>query len=112
MCGRFTLHTDTYEAMAQLTGARSDPAQAELYRPRYNAAPMQRSWIVQADREERRLELARWGLVNHWAKDDKRAAMQINARAETVHERPAYRSAFKDRRCLVPATGFYEWSGP
>jgi len=112
MCGRFTLFPDSYEALGAMVGAALDPSLAEQFRPRYNTAPMQRSWIVRPDREARTLDYARWGLVNHWAKDNKRASMQINARAETVHERPAYRAAFKSRRCLVPASGFYEWSGP
>ena len=112
MCGRFTLFPEDYAELARLTGTEADVALAEHYRQRYNTAPMQRSWIVRADRESRVLEYGRWGLVNFWAKDNKRAARQINARAETVHERPAYRTAFKSRRCLVPTSGFYEWSGP
>ena len=61
-----------------------------------------------ADRQALR---ASWGLINHWAKDRKTGFKQINARAETVHERPAFRDAFKKRRCVVPAVGFYEWQG-
>lgn len=112
MCGRFTLFPSSYADLAALVGATPDPSLADRYRPRYNMAPMQRGWIVRAERESRALEEARWGLVNVWAKDNKRASMQINARSETVHERPAFRAAYKARRCLVPASGFYEWSGP
>ena len=69
-------------------------------------------WIVREEHEERLAEPARWGLINAWAKDRKRAAQQINARAESLDSRPAYRSAFKSRRCVIPADGFYEWRGP
>lgn len=112
MCGRFTLDATDLEELARLSGAEFDHTLAEYYRPRYNVAPLQHAWIVRTEREDRVLERARFGLVNVWAKDNKRAAMQINARSESVRERPAYRAAFKARRCLVPATGFYEWSGP
>ena len=82
------------------------------YRPRYNVAPTQRHWVMRMDREDRALLPARWGLVNSWATDSKRAFRQINARAETVDQRAAYRAAFASRRCVVPADGFFEWSGP
>ncbi len=111
MCGRFTLTRRNREELARELGLQAD-AFSEEYRPRYNVAPMQRHWIVRMEREDRELLPARWGLVNTWAKDNKRAAQQINARAETVAIRPAYRAAFKGRRCLVPADGFYEWTGP
>ena len=111
MCGRFTLTRRNREELARELGLQAD-AFGEEYRPRYNVAPMQRHWIVRMEREDRELLPARWGLVNTWAKDNKRAAQQINARAETVAIRPAYRAAFKGRRCLVPADGFYEWTGP
>jgi putative SOS response-associated peptidase YedK len=62
--------------------------------------------------EDRELLPATWGLVNSWAKDKKRAAGQINARAETIADRPAFRDAFQKRRCVVPADGFFEWTGP
>ena len=62
--------------------------------------------------EDRELLPAKWGLVNSWAKDAKRAAAQINARAETLESRPAFKSAFAERRCVVPADGFFEWTGP
>ncbi len=62
--------------------------------------------------EDREALRARWGLINHWAKDKNQGYKQINARAETVHQRPAFRDAFMKRRCVVPADGFYEWAGP
>lgn len=82
------------------------------YRPRYNIAPMQEHLVVRLEYEERELLVARWGLVNSWAKDNHDAARRINARAETVERMPAFRSAFKKRRCVVPCDGFYEWTGP
>ncbi len=84
----------------------------EDFKPRYNIAPTQMHFIVRLEREDRVCETARWGLIPHWSKDDKNAYKTINARAETAEKSPAYRSAFKKRRCLVPADGFYEWQGP
>ncbi len=81
-------------------------------RPRYNIAPTDEHFIVRMQREDREALPAKWGLVNSWAKDSKRAAMQINAKAETLEERPAFRDAFEKRRCIVPADGFFEWTGP
>jgi putative SOS response-associated peptidase YedK len=81
-------------------------------RPRYNIAPTDEHFIVRMVHEDREVLPATWGLLNAWSKDAKRAAMQINARAETLEKRPAYREAFEKRRCIVPADGFYEWTGP
>ncbi len=79
--------------------------------PRFNFAPMQRGVVVRIDKESRREPvIMRWGLVPSWSKDDKSGAAMINAKAETVAEKPAYRSAFKSRPCLVVADGFYEWA--
>jgi putative SOS response-associated peptidase YedK len=74
--------------------------------PRYNIAPSQSAPIVKAGRI---LSMARWGLIPSWAKDAKIGYKTINARAETVAEKPSFRSAFKARCCLIPATGFCEW---
>lgn len=98
------------DLLAEELGVPADSV-PEYYGPRYNIAPMQKHLILQMDNETRELLPARWGLVNSWAKDNKNAAKQINARAETVAARPAYRAAFKHRRCIIPADGFYEWSG-
>jgi putative SOS response-associated peptidase YedK len=100
MCGRYTLFTPP-ETLAE----RFDVAVPDDHRPRYNCAPGQSLPIVPADADE--LVRAEWGLVPEWADDDSSA--QINARAETVTERPTFRDAFEQRRCLVPADGFYEW---
>jgi putative SOS response-associated peptidase YedK len=75
----------------------------------YNIAPSQQMPIVRQRTNGREMVLARWGLIPHWAKDAKIGNSLINARADTVAEKPAFRSAFKRRRCLIPADGFYEW---
>jgi len=78
--------------------------------PRYNIAPSQSVAAIRSDEEGlRRLDMLRWGLVPHWAKDLSIGNRLINARAETVAEKPAFRQAFSRRRCLVLASGFYEW---
>ncbi len=111
MCGRFTLSVEDRDELAASLGIPAEQV-PDSWIARYNIAPMQRHFVVRQDREDRQLVVARWGLVNHWAKDNKRAGRQINVRAETVAERPAYRQAFAARRCLIPADGFYEWTGP
>lgn len=97
--------------MARELGVSPDDI-PEDHKPRYNIAPTQAHLIVTLEREDRIAQLARWGLINSWAKDKKNAYRTINARAETVEKSPAFRSAFKKRRCLVPVDGFYEWQGP
>jgi putative SOS response-associated peptidase YedK len=110
MCGRFTL---TYRKAELLAAELGVPVESlGEYRPRYNIAPGQWHWILRMEYEDRELLPARWGLVNHWAKDRNQGYKQINARAETAHTRPAFRDAFKKRRCIVPADGFFEWAGP
>lgn len=106
MCGRFT-QTQSSEIIAQVFELENVP---ELT-PRYNIAPTQpvATVIVTAEDKKRQFQMLRWGLIPSWAKDSKMAARLINARAETVTEKPAFRSAFRKRRCLVIADGFYEW---
>lgn len=113
MCGRVTLTLVDYEKLCDALGVEGNPADAALYRPRFNVAPTDPFWIVRAGDEEKKriLEPARWGLINFWAKDDKRAAAQINARVESVATTRAYREAYEKRRCLVPVDGWYEWFG-
>jgi len=79
--------------------------------PRYNIAPSQDiAVITQSDADsERNLTMMHWGLIPHWAKDSKIGYKMINAKAETLAKKPSYRTPFKKRRCLIPATGFYEW---
>lgn len=109
MCGRFTLTRKDSETLAIELGV---PVESLLdYRPRYNVAPTDPHWIVRMQYEDRELLPARWGLVNSWAKDRKRAVQQINARRETLDKQPAFRDAFRRRRCVVPADGFFEWLG-
>jgi putative SOS response-associated peptidase YedK len=110
MCGRFTLvaSSDAMQTTFGLSEA-SGPALAELG-PRYNIAPSQPVAVITASASgERRLEFFQWGLIPSWAKDAKIGYSMINARAETVAEKPAFRSALKKRRCLIPTSGFYEW---
>jgi putative SOS response-associated peptidase YedK len=106
MCGRFILTAAERELLERLGYVVSD---AGAFPPRYNIAPTQPIAIVREESRGRRLALARWGLVPAWAKDPGRFPLLINARAEEIVEKPAFRNAVRYRRCLVPATGFYEW---
>jgi putative SOS response-associated peptidase YedK len=113
MCGRFTLTDDNRQRVADALGVPVDQLIEEDYRPRWNIAPTDTHWIVRMPHEERELLPARWGFVQFGSKDAKRAASQINARAETIESRPAYRNAWRrSRRCAIPADGFFEWVGP
>ncbi len=107
MCGRFTL-TTTPEEVAEHFGLDQMP----LLPPRFNIAPGQPiATIAKASQGARpALALRLWGLIPAWAKDRKLASRLINARVETVAERPSFRDALRRRRCLVPADGFYEWA--
>ena len=78
-------------------------------RPRYNVAPSQDVAVVRAADGGRNLSMLRWGLIPAWAKDPAIGYRLINARSETVAEKPSFRSAYRRRRCLIPADGFYEW---
>ena len=107
MCGRFTLTWQQREKLAEALGVLPEEINDADYRPRWNIAPTDPHWVVRMRYEERTIAPAKWGLVNAWAKDAKRAAKQINARAETLHSSSAFREAFEKRRCIVPADGFY-----
>lgn len=105
MCGRFAFYSPT-EAAAALFGVSA----AVDVEPRYNIAPTQYVAAIRNDAGgERELVMLRWGLVPFWAKDPSIGNRMINARAETVAEKPSYRNAYKHRRCIVLADGFYEW---
>jgi len=106
MCGRFTL-TTSRAIIAELLGLKKVPT----FEPRFNIAPSQPVLAVRLDpgSGEREGTLLKWGLIPSWAKEPGIGESLINARAETVAEKPAFRSAFKKRRCLVLADGFYEW---
>jgi putative SOS response-associated peptidase YedK len=80
-----------------------------LYEPRFNIAPAQMIDVVFEPESERILSQLKWGLVPSWAKDAQTSKGLINARAETLAEKPSFREAFKSRRCIIPASGFYEW---
>ncbi len=110
MCGRFTITRRDGNMLAAELGVAADSFVD--YRPRYNVAPTQMHYVVRVKFENREVLPARWGLVNTWAKDASTAAKNINARAETVESRRAFREAFIKRRCVVPADGFFEWTGP
>jgi putative SOS response-associated peptidase YedK len=103
MCGRFTLEpTEAFYERFQITNRLTALV------PRYNIAPGQLVPVLVAE-HPRRVTLMRWGLIPHWAKDAKAAYKMINARLETLTQRPAYRHLLAANRCLVPASGFYEW---
>ncbi|MEL7048367.1 MAG: SOS response-associated peptidase [Pseudomonadota bacterium] len=107
MCSRFSL-TSPPEAVRGLFGATGEAD----FPPRYNIAPTQPVLIVRHDLQRRReLRLVRWGLIPSWAKDPTSLSTLINARAETAAGKPSFRSALRHKRCLIPADGFYEWTG-
>ncbi|MGC9334980.1 MAG: SOS response-associated peptidase [Anaerolineae bacterium] len=106
MCGRFTLATPDQDLVVQF----NLPEIPDL-KPRYNIAPTQPVAVVRVSAEGsgRELVMVHWGLIPFWAGDPSIGSRMINARAETAAEKPAFRAAFRRRRCLVPADGFYEW---
>lgn len=104
MCGRFTLATDLDDLAERFSFSTTDLS----FKPRYNIAPSQQVLAVMSD-HARRGGLLRWGLIPSWAKDSSMGDRMINARAETVAEKPSFRRALQKRRCLVLADGFYEW---
>jgi putative SOS response-associated peptidase YedK len=112
MCGRFTLTWNEWRQVAGALGIEDEGGAAASYRPCFNIAPTDQHFIITSEFERRKAQRARWGLVNRWARDNSRASQCINARAETLEDRPTFREAFKQRRCVVPGDGFYEWSGP
>lgn len=104
MCGRFS-QTHSAEEIA----AAFDLAEIPQWQPHYNLAPTQMVPAIIASEHHRQFKPLRWGLIPSWAKDPSMGARLINARAETVSEKPSFRDAFKRRRCLIIADGFYEW---
>jgi putative SOS response-associated peptidase YedK len=104
MCGRYAITTPP-EAMRRLFGYPQMPN----FPPRYNVAPTQPIPIVRVVDGRREFALVRWGLLPSWVKDPTTFTLLINARGETVNDKPAFRNAMKRRRCLIPADGFYEW---
>mgnify|MGYP001236571673 CR=1 FL=1 len=106
MCGRYTI-TVTLEELLVRYGI--EEGTFTNYRPRYNVAPGQMVIAVIHDGKRNRMGELKWGLVPSWAKDESAGNKMINARAETLAEKPAYRLPFERKRCLIPADGFYEW---
>jgi putative SOS response-associated peptidase YedK len=109
MCGRVRLSSDVSEIKLVFSIPPHRPT--PNFPPSWNAAPTDLLPVVRHDRKagERSLDLLRWGLIPHWAKDINVGFANINAKAEGIENRPAFRDAFQRRRCLVPVDGFYEW---
>src|SRR5215203_1442792 len=105
MCGRFTLTTDREQLEERFLFAAANLS----FKPRYNIAPSQAVLAVLGDEQGSRVGFLRWGLIPSWAKDADIGNRMINARAETVAEKPSFRRALQKRRCLILADGFYEW---
>ncbi|HWV37761.1 MAG TPA: SOS response-associated peptidase [Vulgatibacter sp.] len=106
MCGRYSLGVPSATDLATMLRARLRPEHEALFRPRYNVAPTQRSWVVREEEGRPTLAPAVWGFPSTTGK------FLINARSETAATRPAFRGAWKERRCVVPTDGFFEWKGP
>ena len=104
MCGRFVI-TSPPAALRQIFGYIEQPN----FPPRHNIAPTQPIPVVILENGVRHFRLMRWGLLPAWVKDPREFTLLINARSETVLEKPAFRNAMKRRRCLIPADGYYEW---
>jgi putative SOS response-associated peptidase YedK len=107
MCGRFDRHTELDRFSSLIEGLETSSALA--HPPSYNIAPSQRAVVACVDDGCRTLEAMQWGLVPHWSSNSK-LSKPINARAESIRTKPMFRDAFKNRRCLVLADGYYEWS--
>lgn len=107
MCGRFVI-THPNDEMAQLFEAA--PANDLPEVPNYNVCPTTQIHVVVSGETQRRLRAMRWGFIPHWAKAENDGPLLINARSETIAEKPAFRAAARHRRCLIPASGFYEWT--
>jgi putative SOS response-associated peptidase YedK len=104
MCGRFVI-TSPPAAIRQVFGYAEQPN----FPPRFNVAPTQPVPVVILDQGARHFRLMRWGLVPAWVDDIRKFSLLINARSETVQDKPAFKNALKRRRCLIPADGYYEW---
>jgi putative SOS response-associated peptidase YedK len=107
MCGRYTLFANFDEIVDRFDIEAA--IQEELYNPSYNVAPSQSVLAVINDGSRNRLGYLRWGFIPPWAKDEKIGYKMINARAESLSEKPSFRNAFKKKRCLILADSFYEW---
>lgn len=110
VCGRFTSLTPPDELAAIFDTVEPTPTLFDDFRPNFNVAPTTRIVAIAVDSEgHRRLGRFQWGLVPHWAKDSSGSARLINARSETVFEKPSFRPSIGSRRCIIPMDGFFEW---
>ena len=109
MCGRYVSSSQPDEIARYFGAAMSETLTAEGAAPNFNVAPTSNVFVVLESGETRRLEEARWGLVPSWAKELSIGAKMINARAETLATKNAFKRSFERRRCIIPADGFYEW---
>ncbi len=109
MCGRFTNKAKPEQIKTEFKFGNKNP---NLYEPRFNIAPSQMIDVVFEPEGERILSQLKWGLIPSWAKDADIGNRMINARSETLTEKPSFREAFKSRRCIILASGFYEWVRP
>lgn len=107
MCGRFTQKAP-WEKVSREFSIANTPSKT-LFEPRYNIAPTQIIAAVRELESTREAAELKWGLVPSWSKDESIGNRMINARAETITEKPSFREAFRSRRCIIPASGFYEW---
>ncbi|MEC2072160.1 SOS response-associated peptidase [Alkalihalophilus marmarensis] len=107
MCGRFSLFSGRKQLQEEFKFMNDVPSD---YSARYNIAPQSQILsIIQGENGDRRIVYLRWGLIPRWAKDEKVGYKMINARGETVDEKPSFKQPFKQKRCLIPCSGFYEW---
>jgi putative SOS response-associated peptidase YedK len=111
MCGRFTLRTPMTVLIGQFQLGVEAARQLALFEPRYNIAPTQEILAVRVEPKsgEREASPLRWGLIPSWSKEPASGPPMINARGESIAEKPSFRTAYRQRRCLIPADGFYEW---
>ena len=109
MCGRYRL-SRRKQVVEEYFESASEVSEEEDWSPCYNIAPTQAVATIRESGSSRILSMMRWGLVPSWATDIKIGNQLINGRSESVVEKPAFRDAFRTRRCLIPADGFYEWS--
>ncbi len=105
MCGRFTQKSERPDIQLEfyIQGWQAEPAVS------YNIAPSQKAGVIINNGEKNIYDTYQWGLVPHWAKDLKIGYNMINAKAETITQKPSFKSPFKNKRCLIPSDGFFEW---
>jgi len=110
MCGRFVFDAKPEEVATIFEATADDLSDMPQFaRPRYNICPTQTVLTIRSEEDERSAVPMRWGFLPHWYETPTAGPLIINARSETIAEKPAFRAACRERRCLIPATGFYEW---